>query len=55
MTRSASGACRSLKAPRHGLRVPRTRFTESDEEAESRGPCQSAMHSAPHHSGDEGI
>ena len=47
MTRSASGACRSfVEAPNHGLRVPHTRFTESDEEAGSRGPCQSAMHTA---------
>ena len=46
MTRSASGAWRSfsVKAPRHALRVPRTRFIEGDEETGSRGPCQSPMH-----------
>jgi hypothetical protein len=47
MTRSAPAPAGAFgKAPRHGTRAPRTRFTESDEEAGIRGPCQSAMHTA---------
>ena len=35
-----------MKSLGMGSHVRRTRFTESDEEAGIRGPCQSAMHSA---------
>jgi hypothetical protein len=46
MTRSAPAPAGALgEAPSHRSRVKRTRFTESDEEAGIRGPCQSAIHS----------
>jgi hypothetical protein len=54
MMRSAPAPAGTFgEAPRHGSRVPRTRFTESDEEAGIRGPGQSAMHSARPDSGCE--